>query len=82
MTSRPSSSTLPVVGKSKPVITFTSVVLPAPFGPIKPDDLVPAELEVDVDQRVDAVEGAGDADRPQHPGRSAFLRFSFCHAPR
>src|SRR6266568_1604940 len=32
----PSSSTVPAEGKSKPVRTLTSVVLPAPFGPIKP----------------------------------------------
>ena len=36
VTSRPDSSTVPAVGKSKPVSTFTSVVLPAPFGPISP----------------------------------------------
>ena len=30
------SSTLPAVGKSKPVSTLTSVDLPAPFGPIRP----------------------------------------------
>ena len=36
--SRParSSSTLPEVGASNPVSTFTSVDLPAPFGPIRP----------------------------------------------
>jgi hypothetical protein len=34
--SRPRSSTLPAVGKSKPLITLTSVVFPAPFGPISP----------------------------------------------
>src|SRR2546423_11078122 len=48
---------------------------------VRPDqahDLLPAELEVDVDQRVDAVVGAGDADRLEHPGRSAFLRLSLC----
>src|SRR5262249_50369869 len=34
--SRPSSSTVPPVGRSNPVTTFTSVDLPAPFGPISP----------------------------------------------
>ena len=34
--SRPSSSIAPEVGKSNPVIRFTSVDLPAPFGPIRP----------------------------------------------
>ena len=36
VTSRPSSSTEPASGKSKPERTFTSVDLPAPFGPISP----------------------------------------------
>ena len=36
VTSRPSSSTEPAVGQSKPVSTLTSVDLPAPFGPISP----------------------------------------------
>src|ERR671936_153368 len=34
--SLPANSTLPTVGKSKPLMTFTSVVLPAPLGPIRP----------------------------------------------
>ena len=34
--SRPSSSTVPSSGRSNPVSTFTSVDLPAPFGPIRP----------------------------------------------
>src|SRR5919204_3336089 len=34
--SRPSSSTLPAEGRSNPLSTFTSVDLPAPFGPIRP----------------------------------------------
>ena len=34
--SRPSSSTEPSSGKSKPVRTLTSVDLPAPFGPMSP----------------------------------------------
>ena len=34
--SSPSTSTLPAVGRWKPVIAFRSVVLPAPFGPITP----------------------------------------------
>ncbi len=34
--SRPSSSIVPAVGKSNPVIRLTSVDLPAPFGPIRP----------------------------------------------
>ncbi len=36
VTSRPSSSTAPSSGKSKPVRTFTSVDFPAPFGPMSP----------------------------------------------
>jgi hypothetical protein len=36
VTSRPSSSTIPAVGRSKPLNRFTSVDLPAPFGPISP----------------------------------------------
>ena len=34
--SRPSNSTVPPLGRSKPLSTFTSVDLPAPFGPISP----------------------------------------------
>src|SRR5215470_2678132 len=34
--SRPSSSTDPELGLSNPVMTLTSVVFPAPFGPIRP----------------------------------------------
>ena len=34
--SRPSSSIVPDVGRSKPVMRLTSVDLPAPFGPIRP----------------------------------------------
>src|SRR6266545_3636057 len=36
VTSRPSSSTVPALGRSNPVSTLTSVDLPAPFGPIRP----------------------------------------------
>ena len=36
VTSCPSSSTVPAVGRSKPVRRLTSVDLPAPFGPISP----------------------------------------------
>src|SRR5581483_11947837 len=36
VTSWPSSSTVPAVGRSKPVSRFTSVDLPAPFGPMRP----------------------------------------------
>src|SRR5206468_6139406 len=36
VTSRPSSSTLPELGRSKPLRRFTSVDFPAPFGPISP----------------------------------------------
>jgi hypothetical protein len=36
VTSRPSTSTAPCVGRSKPVITLMSVVFPAPFGPMSP----------------------------------------------
>jgi hypothetical protein len=34
--SRPASSIEPELGKSKPLRMLTSVVLPAPFGPISP----------------------------------------------
>ena len=55
--SRPASSTDPSSGKSKPVITFTRVDLPAPFGPDQSDDLVPVQLERDLLQGLDALEG-------------------------
>ena len=43
VTSRSSSSIVPAVGVSKPLMRLTSVDLPAPFGPIRPDDLVPVQ---------------------------------------
>ena len=46
-------------------IRLTSVDLPAPFGPIRPDDLVLAQLERDVVERLHALERARDGERPQ-----------------
>ena len=52
----PPSSIRPDDGRSKPVRRLTSVVFPAPFGPIRPSDLVGRELEVDVLERVNPLE--------------------------
>ena len=75
VTSRSSRSTLPEVGTSKPVSTLTSVDLPAPFGPIRPDDLVPVQLERDLVQRPHAREGARHGGGPERsPGPPASFR--------
>src|SRR4051794_3177935 len=39
------------------------------------DDLLPAEREIDALERLHTLERAGDADRPQRRGRSAFCGF-------
>src|SRR5437660_12280011 len=36
MMSRPSNTTSPRLGRCRPLMTLNSVVLPAPFGPIRP----------------------------------------------
>ena len=51
-----SSSTEPELGRSKPVMTFTSVVLPAPFGPMSPTTSPGGEVERDALERMNAHE--------------------------
>ena len=48
---------------TKPVIASMNVVLPAPLGPISPTRLPSGDLELDVDERVDAAEADRDAVR-------------------
>ena len=59
--STPASSTLPASGRRKPEITSNSVVLPAPFGPMMPDDLPVACVQGDVVECGVATEREGDA---------------------
>ena len=85
VTRRPASSTLPAVGKSKPESTLTSVDLPAPFGPIRPDDLVPVQLERDVGERADALERPRDGGGPKSVLRASsppLRRSSLAPSPR
>ena len=63
--SRPSSSTEPAVGRSNPVRRFTSVDLPAPFGPISPTTSWRCSVERDALHRVDAVERAREVGGPE-----------------
>ena len=48
VTSTPSSKTVPESGAWKPLRTLTSVVLPAPFGPISPSASPGAQRQVDL----------------------------------
>ena len=61
----PSSSTAPCVGRSKPLRTFTSVDLPAPFGPIRPTISRATQLERDLAERLHALEGARHRGGPE-----------------
>ena len=51
----------PAVGRTKPVMASIIVVLPAPFGPIKPDHLARLHREADVVDRDDAAEADREA---------------------
>ena len=62
---------MPAVGRWKPQRTFTSVVLPAPFGPIRPRISPCAERDVDAVERLHALEVNGDAERLEAHGPSA-----------
>ena len=59
--SAPSKRTRPAVGGSVPVIRLNSVVLPAPFGPIRP------RISPGLDRQRDVVDG----DQPAEPARQA-----------
>ena len=54
-------------------MTLISVDLPAPLSPIRPDDLVPADGEVDVAQRLDGAERHLDALEPDDVGVAAAI---------
>ena len=67
------------VGRTRPQAIFTSVDLPAPFGPEQPDQLARLDLQVDPGQRLGrpvalgeplAVEGGGHAAQCRKRGRS------------
>ena len=55
----------PAVGRSKPLRTFTSVDLPAPFGPISPTTSPRRSSSVDVPQGLHALERAGHGGGPE-----------------
>ena len=59
------SSTVPELGRSKPVSTFTRVDLPAPFGPIRPTTSRGWSLERDLLQRLDACERTRNGGGPK-----------------
>ncbi len=65
VTLRPRAGRSPMLGRSKPLRTFTSVDLPAPFGPISPTTSRRCRLERDAAQRLDALEGAGHGGGPE-----------------
>ena len=52
--SRPSASTVPLLGVTIPQTMLMSVVLPAPLGTEQGEDLAPANFEIDVLQRPEA----------------------------
>ncbi len=54
--SAPLNSTAPPVSCASPLMTFSSVVLPAPLGPISPCDLARRQLEADLVQRRQSAE--------------------------
>ena len=60
VTSRSSNSTRPWSGRRKPERQLKKVVLPAPFGPIRPDELAGVDLDRHVAQRGDAGEALAD----------------------
>ena len=49
----PQTSACPPVGRTRPHAIFTSVDLPAPFGPSSPTSSPSLDLEVDTRERVD-----------------------------
>ena len=51
---RPRPARVPAVGRTSPQAIFTSVDLPAPFGPEQPEQLALADLEPDAAQRLGA----------------------------
>ena len=61
MTSRPSSSTSPSSGRSKPAISRSVVVLPEPDGPSSVKNSPCLDLEVDAVDRDDVAVGLAHA---------------------
>ena len=76
--SRPSSATVPELGRSKPVSRFTRVDLPAPFGPINPTTSCRCSVQRDAADRRHAVERAREVGGPERssgpPFRGRLLR--------
>ena len=83
--SRPSNEMTPLVGRMKPEMVSNSVVLPAPFGPIRPTISWPAEFERDLVDRAQAAEPARDLaylqQRPAHFGLRDIEADSRPHRP-
>ena len=61
----------PASGASKPVIRLNSVVLPAPFGPMRPVIVAPLDLEV---VHVDGLEATEQAHHVVHDEDRVRLR--------
>ena len=56
----PMKRTLPASGFRMPVISRSSVVLPAPFGPIRPQDLIPFHGKADIVDSPKTTEAFGE----------------------
>ena len=65
------AGSLPASGCSSPVISRKSVVLPAPLGPITPDDPRRREREVEVLEQQPVAEALAEAAAPRSRGRRA-----------
>ena len=65
---RPAKRTLPVSWRSVPQMQFTSVLLPEPFGPIRPTRS-PGDVQLDIgqcDEAAEALAQAGDLQEGVH----------------
>ena len=70
-------------GGKLPAMILTSVDLPAPLSPMRPDDLARGDLEVDPSQRLDRAEILGDVLQPEKAhGRVFSLCAAFVRAGR
>ena len=57
--SSPQNTTLPACGRSAPEMQLISVVLPEPFGPIRPNRSPLPDVDADIVERGEAAEGLG-----------------------
>ena len=69
--SRPSKRTVPVSLCSVPQMQLTSVLLPEPFGPIRPSRSPGCDVEIDAVERDEAAEALADIARRGAAARSS-----------